>query len=141
MRRIEQFLLTIPRHLKSMRSLLSLRGMPPELVLDLPSHGYMAFDELNEPIAAGFLRMVEGKFGLIDGFITNEHMDSETRHLALSAIGNALVEDAHKSHISHLLVIADDPSMEKRALFHGFKPSTAKLMTRSLNGGIGIWHS
>jgi hypothetical protein len=105
--------------------------LPP--ASEFPQVGYIAFDERGA-IAVGFLRMVEGGYGQMDGFTTNPERLSAHRHQALEMIVNKLTEDAKASNLSALLVLTKDPTTIKRAeTRHGYVKLPLTLLAVNLN--------
>jgi hypothetical protein len=102
----------------------------------LPRIGYVAM-VLGQPTACGFLRVVEGGFGMIDTLVTNPTIPAETRHRALTELVDRLIEDGKiqcgmKAIFSH----TQDPSVIKRAEGVGFSvlpESVIGLVLTSVN--------
>ena len=86
----------------------------------LPKIGYLAM--LNGyPLAAGFLRQVEGKIGQIDGLTSNPNFGSLARHKAINLIVCTLIEDAKRLKLQGLLAFTNDASIIERGSTYGFK--------------------
>lgn len=109
----------------------------------LPKIGYIAFyyniDGTNTvikdkmPIAAGFLRRVEGDvIAHIDGLTSNPYIGGILRHNALSQILNRLTDDAKELELKGLIAFCLDPSMIKRAESIGFKIINQTTLIKSL---------
>jgi hypothetical protein len=73
-------------------------------------------------VAAGFLRLCEGGYALMDGYITNPEASSEDRDTALDAITAALIVTADKRGIKNLIAITKHWTIASRAERHGFSP-------------------
>jgi hypothetical protein len=132
------------RHRKHMIALLASRSMPVELIEDLPENGIIVLDlsHHHEPaIAAGFLRIIEDKFGLLDAFITNPLEPSIRRDAALDLLTNKLINLGIHLGLSNLFAFSKDESILGRSKRFGFKDNDMKLISMSLDGGIGIWGS
>lgn len=85
----------------------------------LPKIGYIAL--LNkEPIAAGFLRRIEGGFAQLDGLTSNAFFGSLIRHQGVSKVVESLLEDARNLKLKGVLAYTKDKSVVKRALIIGF---------------------
>jgi hypothetical protein len=109
----------VGKHTKAMIQLLESRGMAVDLINDLPEIGVIAYRN-DIPVAAGFIRRMEGSYGLMDSYITNATESSSTRHKALSRITEALIEKAKEEGISKLLAFSSDQNTYQRSLMHGF---------------------
>ncbi len=80
----------------------------------LPNIGYIAI--INEqPVAAGFLRRVEGGFGQMDGFVSNPYLGKLIRHEGMTKVVNALLEDAKDLKLHGVLAFTSDEGIVKRA--------------------------
>lgn len=85
----------------------------------LPKIGYIAM--LNDqPIAAGFLRRVEGGYGQFDTFATNPYFGSIVRNQGLELVVDALLDDAKRLKLQGLLAFTKDHGILKRAQEKGF---------------------
>lgn len=72
-------------------------------------------------VAAGFIYSTDSLVSIIDCYISNPHIDAQTRDKALNAITDELIKSA-KSH--GCKIIKCDTKLESikhRALAHGFK--------------------
>lgn len=88
----------------------------------LPKIGFIAIQqETSTPIAAGFLRMVEGGFAQIDTLMSNAKESSETRHEALSRCVAALIAEATKLGLYGITATSRDEGTIKRAQSLGFR--------------------
>lgn len=96
------------------------RNMSTDLVYDLPKVGIIALTEDNMPIAAGFLRKIEGGYGMLDSYITLESIPSKIRNEALDFITMRLIDTAEDLNIYKLIAFSEHESIHNRALAHGF---------------------
>lgn len=97
----------------------------------LPSIGFIAF-EGSVPIAAGFLRKIEGNYGMIDSLVTNAQSSSELRHEAIDLIVRHLIKSAKHLKMNSILSFSKDKSTLVRSISHGFMLSDKHVML-SLN--------
>lgn len=85
----------------------------------LPKIGYIALYN-GHPVAAGFLRRVEGRLALIDGLVSNAFMGGIIRHKGLDLILNTLIDEAKALKLEGLLGHSVDASVHKRVTELGF---------------------
>ncbi len=85
----------------------------------LPKIGYIAYLG-DSPIAAGFLRRVEGGFAQLDTFVSNPHFGSQVRHIGIEGVKSALLEEAKVLKLEGIIVLTDDGSIISRAVDTGF---------------------
>jgi hypothetical protein len=85
-----------------------------------PACGWVAYSDKN-PIAAGFLRRVEGGYGQFDTFVSNPSIPSAIRHFALTSITENLLNDAKSLGLSGIVSYIQDKSIIKRAEAIGFR--------------------
>lgn len=105
-------------HVLKLYELLSLRGLAHELK-NTPKIGFIATRDRN-PVAAGFLRKVEGGVCLIDSLISNPFESSIDRHNAIDAIVDALIDAAKINNSDKILAYSLDTGTLERASRHGF---------------------
>ena len=86
----------------------------------LPEIGYIAFDD-NTPVAAGFLRLIEGGYAQIDSLISNGQLNSTTRHQGIELIVNTLIAKAKENRLKGLICHTKDKSILERAMALGFE--------------------
>lgn len=89
--------------------------LAPLLTDDLPRIGFVV-----DGVAAGFLRVCEGSYGLIDGYITNPAVEGPKRHEALEAITKSILRAARAMDIHRILTFTTDECIISRAKKHGF---------------------
>ncbi len=85
----------------------------------LPQHGLIAF-EAGIPIAAGFLRCVEGQMAMLDSYITDPLADAALRDIALGRLTAKLIKLAKANNINKLMAFSVDKNTLLRACNHGF---------------------
>ncbi len=85
----------------------------------LPKIGYICLFN-NQPIAAGFLRRVEGGFAQIDGLTSNPYFGSKIRHIGISKVVSQLIEDAKDLKLNGLIGFTSDLGVIARAEDLGF---------------------
>lgn len=121
-----------PAHYAIAQELLKARGMNENMVYDLPELGFIAFF-FDHPVAIGFLREIEGKYGLIDGFISDPLQESTIRDKALDKITANLIDQAKERKILKIVAFVEDPNTIARSIKHGFARSTYQLMGLNLS--------
>lgn len=98
----------------------------------LPKIGYMAFlDKI--PVAAGFLRRVEGNLvGQIDGLTSNPQFGSIIRNEALDKVVNQIVSDGKVLGLKGLYAHTTVESVYKRAVATGFHVTEHSILALPL---------
>lgn len=97
----------------------------------LPKIGYIAL--LNkQPIAAGFLRRVEGGYAQMDGLTSHAHFGGMIRHDCISKVVNRLLEDAKDLKLQGIIAFTKDRGVLKRAKELGFKTTEQTLIALPL---------
>lgn len=87
---------------------------------EFPKIGYVAYKG-NEPIAAAFLRIVEGDFAQIDGLCTNPEALPQDRSKANDLLIAQLIETAKEmGNIKTIVSYSLDKNTIMRAESHGF---------------------
>jgi len=103
-----------------MLHLLRLNNMSEALVNDIPALGFIIESDYGFVITAGYIRTVEGHYGILDSYITNPEVPGNIRNMALDLLTGALIELA-KSYELKLIAFSEHKSIHERALRHGFK--------------------
>lgn len=85
----------------------------------LPRIGYIAYYGTS-PVAAGFLRRVEGGMGMLDALVSSPHFGSRIRHEGISGVVNLLLADAKAISLTGVLAFSSDDGVLKRAKSIGF---------------------
>jgi hypothetical protein len=117
------------------------RKLPEKVIADLPATGVIVLDDQLEPVASGFLRLIEGDFALVDGFLSNIDFTKQERSHALDLVCRALLAKAAEMGLHALFVTTFQDVIEQRALQFGFKiESQIKVLSYSLTEGAGICH-
>ncbi len=97
----------------------------------LPKIGYIAL--LNgHPIAAGFLRRVEGGYAQIDTLTSNKYFGSKIRHLGIKLVVDTLILEAKTLKLKGIIAFTKDEGILKRAKEIGFTEPEAKLIALKL---------
>lgn len=81
-------------------------------------------------LAAGFIRKVEGGYGLVDGYVTHPLMPPGQRDAALDLVTKALITYAEDNGITHLIAITREQNIVTRAQKHGYVLGDWKVLTR-----------
>ena len=102
------------QHKQSFLKLLSLRQMDVAISLEIPSYGVIVY-ECGEPVCLGFLRSVEGGYGMIDGLMTNPEFSPAIRHESLNLVVGAIIEAAKEFKMKLLMAFTSDDSVKGRA--------------------------
>lgn len=87
---------------------------------DMPEIGFVV-SEGSIPVAAGFLRLMEGRLAQIDGLCSNATLDSSTRHEAVSLVVDSLICKAKSLKLKGIIAYTKDESVVTRAEATGFK--------------------
>lgn len=101
---------------------------------DVPDIGFMA-NFKNRPIAAGFLRQIEGENALFDSLISNPGATSEFRHIAIDMVVNEIVRIARERGIRQILAFSIDEGTLKRAIRHNFVKLPHTVIALDLKNG------
>lgn len=98
----------------------------------LPKIGYMAYLG-DQPIAAGFLRRVEGGFAQMDTFVSNPHFGSQVRHNGIDGVKQALLSEAKLLKLEGIIALTSDLGIIGRAVETGFNVLEAhKILVKRL---------
>lgn len=133
---MEVLKIRLDAHLADILELLHARGAYIPSLREFPEHGYIAYQN-DEPVAAAFLRRVEGGFGQIDGLVSSPEFSSEDRHLAIEAVVSAVIEEAKKLEIRQLISFSVDESTLMRSRKHGFKRMPHHLVVANIGNSQG----
>ncbi len=93
----------------------------------IPEIGFMAF-EGSIPVAAAFLRRVEGGFAQLDGLVSNPECPSHIRHLGIDGVVSNVLNSAKKLGIKGVIAFTANKSTIVRASSLGFSSSDAYTM-------------
>lgn len=122
---MQQEISVIPFKFKNFKDLIELHSLQkyPEIseikMKTLPKIGYMAYLG-DQPIAAGFLRRVEGGFAQMDTFVSNPHFGSQIRHSAIEGVKCSLLSEARLLKLEGIIVLTNDLGIIGRAVDTGF---------------------
>lgn len=97
----------------------------------LPKIGYIALIK-NQPIAAGFLRKVEGGYAQIDGLTSSPYFGSNLRNEGISKIVDMLISDAKDLKVHGIISFTEDEGVLKRAKVLGFQVVNQVIITLPL---------
>lgn len=100
----------------------------------LPKIGYIAL--LNhQPIAAGFLRRVEGGYAQIDCLTSNPYFGSQVRNEGISKVIDNIIEEAKVLGLHGILGFTEDFGVLQRAKSLGFQVVEQTLIGLRLDTG------
>ncbi len=85
----------------------------------LPKIGYITLMN-KQPIAAGFLRRVEGGFGQMDTLVSNPYFGSQIRHIGINKVVDLLIDEAKTLKLHGVIGFTPDAGILKRAIDRGF---------------------
>lgn len=119
---------------KLIKSWLKLRQMDLSLADDLPEVGFIAVNGDSPPIAAGFLRLIEGKTAQIDSLITDPTVEPSLRNQAIDVVVERLLEFARANGVQSLIAFSIDAHTLERAKKHGFKHLPHTVMSLDIGG-------
>lgn len=97
----------------------------------LPKTGYIVLMN-GHPIAAGFLRRLEGGYAQIDGLTSNPHFGSRIRHEAIDLVVENLISDAKTLKLKGILALTKEQSIVNRAKDKGFQVVEQVVLAISL---------
>lgn len=116
-----------PTDLNSINHWLELRAHEPMNIDALPKYGCIV-----PGVAAGFLRCVEGGYGIFDGLVTNPHCSSKTRNAALEAVVATIITKAEQIGMIGVIGWSVDIGTLKRAQSVGFEAIPEQLIFKEL---------
>lgn len=111
------------KYLKALHDLLNSNdyvGISDVNMKTLPKIGYIAMMN-GHPIAAGFLRRVEGGYAQFDTLTSNRYFGSQVRHEGIKKVVDALVSDAKDLQLRGIIAFTVDSGIIKRAEDIGFQ--------------------
>lgn len=86
----------------------------------LPKLGYIALLNGKQPVAAGFLRRVEGGYAQLDGLTSNPYFGSQIRHEGIKLVVDHLIDAAKQLKINGIMAFTADKGVLDRAAGLGF---------------------
>ena len=103
------------KHYKALIEMLKSRGFPTDKIImkTLPKIGYMVYFG-KEPVAAGFLRRVEGGFAQLDGFVSSPFFGSNVRNQGISLVTDTLIQEAKALKLNGVIAFSQDDGISKR---------------------------
>lgn len=111
------------KHLPLLLEMLNSRsymGIATVNMKTLPKIGYIALLE-GQPIAAGFLRRVEGGFAQLDGLTSNPYFGSIIRHEGIEKVVNSLIAEAKSLQLHGIIAFSSDKGVLSRSEGLGFQ--------------------
>ncbi len=93
----------------------------------LPKIGYMAIMN-GYPVAAGFLRKVEGGYAQLDTLTTAAHYGGQIRHKAIELVLTELLNEAKVLKLNGIIAFTDDISIIKRSQSMGFNVLSSQTL-------------
>jgi hypothetical protein len=105
----------------SINKWLHAQGHPLVSYWDLPKMGFII-----PGVCAGFVRQVEGNYGILDGLVSNPLVSAKTRHKAMDSLFTQLIAKSPPKMIGTTI----DKGTFSRAVAHGFVPSNYIYLTR-----------
>jgi len=115
-------------HGKEIANWLIARDMSAEGSTNLPELGLVLVDT-GCPVAAGFIRRVEGGYGILDSLITNPDILPGIRDKSLDYLVKELIKLSRREGIRHLSATSVDEHTLIRSAKHGFKVQPHTLIT------------
>lgn len=94
-------------------------GISDITIQSIPKIGYIAFLG-KQPIACGFLRRIEGGYAQLDGLTSHSYFGSKIRHVGISLVVEALIQEAKDLKLHGIISYTKDESIIKRAKSIGF---------------------
>jgi hypothetical protein len=125
----------IPRHMADLWSMLVRREAYLPQKEEMPAIGYIAFED-TVPVAACFLRKVEGGYGQLDGLTSNPHCSKENRHKALDLVVQRCIKAAEDCGIKHIISFTLDSSTTSRAEANGFVKQPHTVIALSIKAKV-----
>jgi len=110
------------KHFQALLDLHNSQQSPTAKVLTyrtLPKIGYIAYLG-DQPVAAGFLRRLEPCYAQLDTLVSSAHFGSNVRHLGVSAVVDALINEAKRLKLEGILALTADRGVLTRAAALGF---------------------
>lgn len=101
---------------------------------EMPEFGAVAYDDAI-PVAAGFIRRVEGNHGQLDGLVTDPDQPGELRSNAIDLVVEELMAMAKAMRIRSLVAFSADTNTLMRSLKHGFVQQPHTMIVADLTSG------
>ncbi len=122
------------KYLKALHDLLETNdylGISEVNMKTLPKIGYIALMG-GYPIAAGFLRRVEGGYAQLDTLTSNKTFGSIIRHEGIKLVTDQLLQDAKDLRLKGIIAFSTDSGILDRACKIGFTPHKHSVITLKL---------
>lgn len=130
--RVEEYVHS--EHGSFIRDWLIARGLDGELSNEPAEIGFVVFNE-NEPICAAFLRLIEGKYALLDGLISNPNAESQLRNDGINLVVEKIISIAKHLGIKQIIAFSIDKGTLSRALLYGFAIADDRMIKLDLVKG------
>lgn len=98
---------------------ISKRDISTEFTDSIPELGFMVYEQ-DEKIAAGFIRLCEGGYGIIEGFTSNPNKSPSIRNEALDLLLNHMLLSSKSINLKILWGYTTDKNTKERSMRHGF---------------------
>lgn len=120
------------QHNEHIKHWLELHGMSPSLADDVPKVGFIVSNE-EQLVCAGFLRMCEGNYALLDSLISNPWQYPEARDKAIDLVVESLINEAKLLKLKKIVAHSKDLNTLVRSKKHGFIPLPHQLISLDLS--------
>jgi hypothetical protein len=97
----------------------------------LPKIGYIALLG-GAPVAAGFLRRLEGNYAQLDGLTSNAYLGSIVRNRGITSVVSTLIDEAKRIGLDGIIATTNEESILKRAAELGFHEVPQKIIALKL---------
>lgn len=97
----------------------------------LPRIGYIATHN-GHPVAAGFLRRLEGGYGQIDTLVSNPYLGKIIRNEGIKRVVDTLLDDAKRLKLHGIISFTNDSGVLSRAKALGFVELDQKVIALRL---------
>lgn len=98
---------------------------------NLPKIGYIVLFN-GHPIAAGFLRRVEGGYAQFDTLVSNPYFGSKIRHEGIDLVVETLLQEAKTLKLKGIIALTSEPTIVTRAKDKDFKVVEQTLLVRCI---------
>lgn len=85
----------------------------------VPGIGFMCYYN-HKPAAAGFIRLVEGGYGQLEGLVSNPEFLPGTRSKAIDTLVERIIAEAKALQLISLIAFTGDKNTLERSSRHGF---------------------
>lgn len=86
---------------------------------EMPAIGFVVYHD-HIMTAMGFIRMVEGGYGQLDGLVTNPKQSPEIRSVSIDLLVSRLIYEAKEMELKSLIAFSKDKNTLLRSTTHGF---------------------